>query len=306
MHLRELEPGEEPLLLDLLDGWPFRDGRLGREVFRRYLEDDPAYQPANVLVAEHARRLVSGVQIFPRTLRTARGEASCGGIGSVFTAPEHRHRGIASELLRRAIQAMEERGMALSLLLAARIRWYSALGWRELSSTEVLLEPTGTEITASGRVLTGEQDLEQVAAIAAVYGAQRAGSVARDHAGWETSLRLAGDPDETFLVSGPGRTIDAYLRLAQLDGAWRALEWGCVPQRRALLAELLLANARERVVLPPLRDDELESELRARRARLHRRPAGASWMVRPLTMSETEVAAVLPADRFSFWPADRF
>jgi hypothetical protein len=79
-----------------------------------------------------------------------------------------------------------------------------------------------------------------------------------------------------------------------------------VPQRRALLAELLLANARERVVLPPLRDDELESELRARRARLHRRPAGASWMVRPLTMSETEVAAALPADRFSFWPADRF
>ncbi|HVS65503.1 MAG TPA: GNAT family N-acetyltransferase [Thermoanaerobaculia bacterium] len=308
MRCRELEPGEEERLLDLLDGWPFRDGRRGKDFFRRYLEDDPAYEPRNVLVAENGGELISCVQIFPRIVRTATGPRSCGGIGSVFTRPAHRRSGTASELLRFAISAMRSRGMALSLLVAGPIGLYTRLGWRELDGSEVLVEADRRELglLGIGRPLADAGDLERVAEIAAFYSEHRLGTVVRDEISWRASLRLAGDPDEELVVAGPGRGVEAYLRLAALDGAWRALEWGCASNQHGLLAELMISHSRGALVLPTIHDEVLESELRAHGAGLRARQGDGTWMLRGVTMSQSEATAALPVERFAFWPADRF
>lgn len=307
MRLRELESGEEARLLDLLDGWPFSDGRRGRDFFRRYLEDDPAYRARNVWVAASDAQLVACVQVFPRFVRTTVGNVECGGIGSVFTRPAYRRSGLASDLLGRAVESIEARGMALSLLVASRVDWYSSLGWRELSSEEVLLEPGAGDRRQRGMGRPLEPtDLERVVEIAAVYGEERPGTVVRDAAAWTASLRLAGDPHEDFVVVGDGRDLVAYLRLARLDGAWRALEWGCRDGGHEALADLLLSRAGGGVVLPPIRDERLELELGARGAALRPRRAQASWMGRTVARTEPEVRRLLPPDRFAFWPADRF
>jgi predicted N-acetyltransferase YhbS len=304
VRCRELEPGEEERLLDLLDGWPFGDGRRGRDFFRRYLEHDPAYQPRNVLVAEAGGALVSCVQVFPRTVRTLAGPRACGGIGSVFTAPGHRRTGTASELLRRAIAAMQARGMELSLLVAARLEWYGALGWKPLSDVEVTVRAGSSAAADDGRELAVEVDLDAAIAIAAAYSATRLGSVVRDRAGWEASLRLAGDPDEELRVAPASGPVRAYLRLADLDGARRALEWGRTADGIDALADLVASQAGRGLVLPPLHDAELERALRARGCRLEARRTGVAWMARSL--GETPVPALLPAEHFAFWPADRF
>lgn len=132
-RLRTLRAGEIEALLELLDGWPFPDGQRGRDFFRRYIELDPVFEPRNVWVAEQGGELVSCVQIFPRRVRIGGEALPMGGIGSVFTRPEHRRRGVAGALLERVIEAMRERGMVLSYLLAERLRWYGQYGYRPWS-----------------------------------------------------------------------------------------------------------------------------------------------------------------------------
>ena len=121
MELRTLRRSEREPLLDLLDLWQMPDGWQGRNFFRRYLEDDPSFADENVWVAVDAGRLVSCVQIFPRPLCIGGKAVPAGGIGSVFTLPDHRRNGIAEALLNRAVEAMSRAGFEISLLFAARI-----------------------------------------------------------------------------------------------------------------------------------------------------------------------------------------
>jgi GNAT superfamily N-acetyltransferase len=303
MHLRTLAPGEEERFLDLLDGWPFADERRGSELFRRYVELDPTFEPRNVWIAEVEGELASCLQIFPRVIRTTTGPLACGGIGSVFTRPQHRRTGIASDLLRRAIVAMEERRLSLSLLVASRLRWYQSLGWSVLRDTERWVTAPAAP-RRDLRAMEPERDLDAVREIAAVYCADRVGVVVRDRVAWAASLRLAGDPDEEFLVAPAAGDVRAYLRVAELDGARRALAWGRTADGLEALVDLILSQAGSGLVLPAWFDDSLYVALRARDAKIEARQAPASWMVRGLGGSDP--AALLPAARFAFWPADRF
>ena len=149
MQIRTLCGDEHEALLDLLDGWELPDGWRGRDFFRRYLEDDPGFADENVWLAEDAGRLVSCVQIFPRRLRLGSAAVSTGGIGSVFTRPEARGSGIASELLERAALAMRERGMLLSLLFSSRFHFYERVGWISWPGSRTLLRPHQARVQRS-------------------------------------------------------------------------------------------------------------------------------------------------------------
>ena len=129
MEIRTLEPGERDAVLQLLDRWEMPDGWRGYDFFARYMECDPSFSEENFWVAEEGGRLVSCVQIFPRPLRLSEGVVPLGGIGSVFTDPEHRSGGRARAVIARAEEAMRERGMALGLLFTERITFYAQFGW---------------------------------------------------------------------------------------------------------------------------------------------------------------------------------
>ena len=99
MYVRPLRHDEREPLLDLLDGWEQADGWSARTFFARYFDEDPTPEQ-NFVVAEDEGRLVSCVQIFPQRIRIAGVPVSMGGVGTVYTAPQARGRGIASAVLR--------------------------------------------------------------------------------------------------------------------------------------------------------------------------------------------------------------
>lgn len=336
IEVRTLRAGEEEELLRLLDAWPFRDGRRGREFFRRYLTLDPAYRPDNVWVAEQRDELVGCAQIFPRLLRLAGERVPSGGIGSVFTRPDHRGRGVASGILRRAARAMQERGMELSLLHGNLHEWYRSLGWRPWGGEphQMTLGDRRAGLIGSLDVVRFDADEHRslAAALAELYSRDRHGTVWRDAEGWSASLALAGDPLEEFLLAGrpddPEPTV--FLRGAYLSGAWRMLEWARRPDRARELARLMVSTQSalglERVFLPPLQDPELGLELERFGARLAAAPAPPGeqapvWMLRCLAPEALArrlrleraprdgwqlLEEVLPPASFHFWPADRF
>ncbi len=338
-RLRVLRAGEIEALLDLLDGWPFPDGQSGRIFFRRYIELDPAFEPRNVWVAEQGGELVSCVQIFPRRVRV-RGEAlPMGGIGSVFTRPDHRRRGVAGALLERVIDAMRERGMVLSYLLAERLRWYGQYGYRPWSrGWRTLHWPgAGGSLAGGARRYDPAADAGELERLWSIYaggaaGAPLDGIVDRGSPeDWQGSFRLAGTPEEDIWLADGGSRRAAYLRVADFDGRLRVLEWGREGDGAPALCELLAAamtgRGVEAIRMPLVRDEALEGSLAAAGTRIDTGPAWnevppdatppATWMVRSLdddalarrlnTANTGDLLArFLPPARFAFWEADRF
>ena len=338
-RLRVLRDDEIEVLLDLLDGWPFPDGQRGRNFFRRYVELDPAFEPRNVWVAEQGGKLVSCVQIFPRRVRIGGKVLPMGGIGSVFTRPDSRRQGVAGALLERTIDAMRERGMVLSYLLAERLRWYGQYGYRPWSRGWRTLHWSQVDGSLPRDVrrydpLADAGELERLWSVYAggAAGARLNGIVDRGSAeDWQSSFRLAGTPEEDIWVADGGSRRAAYLRVADFSGRLRVLEWGrerdAAPALCGLLAAAMTGRSVESIRMPLIRDETLEGLLGAAGTRIDARPAWdelppeatppATWMVRSLddeafarrlsTANEGDLLArFLPPERFALWEADRF
>ena len=337
-QLRVLRGSEIEALLDLLDGWPFPDGERGRDFFRRYIELDPAFEPRNVWAAERGGDLVSCVQIFPRQVRVGGRSLPMGGVGSVFTRPDCRRRGLAGALLERMIEAMRERGMVLSYLLAERLKWYGLYGYRPWSRgwrTLHWADRSGSAVPGVRRYdpATDCAGLERLWSVYAegAAGAPLDGIVHRDAGDWRGSFQLAGNPDEDIRVADNGSGLNAYIRVADIGGRLRVLEWGRERDAAQALCELVAAAMAGRGVqsirLPLIRDEALEAAFADAGARIETQPAWdelppearppATWMVRSLddaalagflgVPQEGDVLArCLPPERFAFWEADRF
>ena len=338
-QFRALRADEIEALLDLLDGWPFPDGQRGRDFFRRYIELDPAFEPRNVWVAVQGGELVSCVQILPRRVRIRGQVLPMGGIGSVFTRPDSRRLGLAGRLLELAIEAMRERGMVLSYLLAERLKWYGEYGYRPWSrGVRVLHWPPAGARAPDSRVrrFDAKRHREQVERLWQRYaggagGARLDGIVHRDAEGWRGSFQLAGNPEEDVWIAEERGAVCAYLRVADFGGLLRVLEWGRGSDAAPALVDLLVAASADRgersIRLPLIRDEGLERTLAATGARTETRPAWdevppdstppATWMVQCLDdealarrlglKNEGDLLArCLPPERFAFWEADRF
>jgi hypothetical protein len=244
----------------------------------------------------------------------------CGGVGSVFTRPEARERGLAEELLARAVEAMRARGFALSLLFAARTAWYTKLGWEAWRGERALAALDAAP--AAGEPFDASRDLPAVRRIHAEYSRGRPGSVVRDEALWQASLCNAGNPGEAFVVARRAGAVVAYARSTEMSGVRVVLEWGREADAASDLAALLAAKARPRAVLPHPRGDAALAEALTRAgARLHALPdptpmlrcLDAAALARHTGSSRLRDEAphaflrrLLPPDAFAFWPADRF
>lgn len=342
MKLRTLLAAEREPLLALLDGWELEDGWRGRDFFRRYLELDARFADENVWVAEDSDRLIGCVQIFPREVRIGSAAVPLGGIGTVFTKPGTRGRGVARALLARAVAAMRDRGMELSLLFAGPIELYTRLGWHSWGTRAVYRRPDAHEPFATGTIVEpfeAGRDLGPVAALHTAYSGRLDGTAIRDATAWQTSLQLAGNPGEEFWVARRDGRICAYARATRLYGFLFLLEFGRAADASGPLADVLVRvmTAREPDPFAPagkesaefrsaatgchIDDPELVAALDARGVRVTRledrgamlRCLDGPALARRLGLT-TEAAdessdflqRVLPPQHFAFWPADRF
>ena len=327
MEIRILRSGEREHVLDLLDCWELPDGWRGRDFFRRYMEQDPSYHDENFWVAEDGGRFVCCVQIFPRALRVGSGVAPLGGIGSVFTHPDARSSGTASAVLRRAEEAMRERGMCVGMLFTGRTGFYERLGWLAWPLANALYikqsDPPPPDSHLELEAFDPVADLQGVKALHARYSTGRAGTLARDDAGWEGSLRLAGNPDEDFRVVRRDGVVVGYARFISLEKHPILAEFGRSADDADALASLLATVFAELggAYGPALADPELEQALAARGVEV-RSMGDPNAMLRCLDAKALCTASgvapisgesdrdllqrLLPAERTLFWPSDRF
>ena len=232
MDVRAARHNERDEVLDLLALW-YND----REFFARYNQLDPTFRDELCLVARDGGRLVSTVQIFDRAINLDGHSVPMGGIGSVFTLEEYRHKGVASALMRLAVDTMLREGFEVSLLFAERLTFYNQFGWREIERKfSVLAGAAG--IDAPDRFVIDSfepaRDLREIAAIHRAYSGRFNVTAVRDDAAWRASLKFAGnqplDPgegsEEYFVVCRDGERIAAYARVTRFHGVSMVMEYG--------------------------------------------------------------------------------
>jgi predicted N-acetyltransferase YhbS len=190
MEVRGAHRSERDEVLDLLAQW-YND----REFFARYNLNDSTFRDALCIVARDGGRLVSTVQIFARAINLAGQSVPMGGIGSVFTLEEYRHKGVASALMRLAVETMTREGFEVSLLFAERLTFYNQFGWREIE------RELDSDAWASNLKFAGNQPL---------------------HPG-EGS-------EEYFIVTRDGERIAAYARITRFHGVTMVMEFGYMPE----------------------------------------------------------------------------
>jgi predicted N-acetyltransferase YhbS len=241
LDFRTIQPHERGAVLDLLADW-LED----RAFFARYFEHDPSFRDDLCFVAVDGGRIVSTLQVFRKRLRLLGATVEIAGVGNVFTAADHRDRGLASELITRASAAMEEHEFDLSLLFATRILFYGRFGWqshpRELTFIEAAAGESGRQERPPSFVREFRAaDLPAVMGIYDGYNAGRDGATVRDTAYWQGQLRYAGNPHEDFVVATDKGSVVAYARGTTLYGVYVIMEHGHLPGHEEALTQLVRA-----------------------------------------------------------------
>jgi predicted N-acetyltransferase YhbS len=234
MEFRPARRSERDAVLDLLALW-YND----REFFARYNHNDATFRDELCLVALDAGSIVATVQIFDRKINLAGKAVPMGGIGSVFTRDDYRHKRIASELMKLAIATMEREGFEVSLLFAERVTFYNQFGWKEQTRNfSLLANPTGLRTRDyTFDVFEVERDLRDVMRIHREYSGRFDVTAIRDEADWRANLQFAGnspaDPvggcEEDFVVARHGADIVAYARATRFHGVPMVMEYGYAP-----------------------------------------------------------------------------
>jgi len=232
MEVRSAHHGERDQVLDLLAGW-----HNDREFFARYNHNDSRFRDALCLVACDRGQLVSTVQIFNRAINLNGQSVPMGGIGSVFTLEEYRHKRVASALMRLAVDTMVREGFEVSLLFADRLTFYNQFGWREIERKLSILAGAPS-LNAPNRFVIDSfeiaRDLAEVAAIHRGYSGRFNVTAVRDDAAWRANLKFAGNQprypgegsEEYFVVCRDGGPVAAYARVTLLYGLSMVMEFG--------------------------------------------------------------------------------
>lgn len=235
MEIRAAQSSEREEVIELLGRWYNDRG----EFFARYNQNDPTFRDALCLVARDGGRLVSTVQIFDRAINLEGQSVPMGGIGSVFTLKEYRHKRVASALMRLSVETMIREGFEVSLLFAERLTFYNQFGWREVERNFSILAGAASLDVPDRFVVDSfetERDLAEVAQVHREYSGRFNVTAVRDDSAWRANLKFAGNQplhpgegsEEYFVVCRDGAQIAAYARVTRFHGVSMVMEYGHV------------------------------------------------------------------------------
>ncbi|MEM9174472.1 MAG: GNAT family N-acetyltransferase [Myxococcota bacterium] len=277
MEIRTLEAQERMKVAALLDGWRLAEGWSAGDRFRQQAEWDPTWHDENVFVGVERGEIVATGTIVPRHLKILGHVVPTGGIGNLYTDPAMRERGVATELLDRACEAMRARGLELAIAFPgappATPAFFEKRGWFGWGGQQTILRVDPDAPTRAGEdaaeiavapVEPGDaRALQSVKSIHVAYAASRSGTVVRDDALWQACLQLTTAPREEFLIARRGGLTVAYARASIVDDVLTITELGRFEDGADALARLighLLSPRDDDPLAPSGRGDRAASE----------------------------------------------
>lgn len=187
---KDLEMEEIIDFLSKIFGPNYHDASAIKEAI---FDTEPSISPGNFILARSAKReLIGLVRIVERNIIIDREVIAAGFISSVGVKPEWRRQGIASNLIKKAIEVMISRGMDISLVYGRRAvdGFYSRFGYYGIGRYVDLeiISPSPCSKFFIGAIPFKKENLEICMKLyGETYGCLT-GSVLREHAVWKFLL----------------------------------------------------------------------------------------------------------------------
>jgi predicted N-acetyltransferase YhbS len=203
------------------------------EYFEAHLRADPDVDFSSIFAAFDASVMIATARIHWRRVTFAGRIETVAGIGEVATLSQYRGQGIATRLLRRCIQTMDERGVRISALhtrSAAPV--YAKLGWEAIVLPWVEIDCPSVAAAAPSVERADIADLHTRRMLAALHNAAPVlpGVLWRSNAFWDTWLPAAcavagchvfvARRDDIIVAYVALRVAESAVRMA--DCGWRA------------------------------------------------------------------------------------
>lgn len=210
-----------------------------REYFERHMFKDLTITPSDTRILLKNGKIVSSVQVFPRSIYLNGRAINMGGIGNVATHPEERGHGYAGMVLSDAIKYMKEKGMMVSMLTTTINKYYEKFGFRTIKR-EVCVGSVGDPVPHNNvRKFDQQRDLNVVMQLYEKYNRTSAGPIARDLKYWESQLGFSDDERDLFFVYEFEGKVVAYVRSKRGNDRLKIMEYSFEEQNLELILALL-------------------------------------------------------------------
>lgn len=169
----------------------------------------PGFSFSNTRVACVDGKIVASINVQRRKVNLLGTTVYAGCIAEVHTLPEYRQLGIGSFLLKDAINFMEKRGDAISMLFTMRHSYYGREGWRVIPRAKYYLESDIAGFPVPKRYFVKEMSLKATAKIfQQLYknpSAEYEGCVVRDSEYWKIMPERSSTGNVICLVAFEGK-----------------------------------------------------------------------------------------------------
>ncbi|MGM9988212.1 MAG: enhanced intracellular survival protein Eis [Bacillaceae bacterium] len=192
----------------------FNEGQYD-EVFRNrfvnHYYQDPTASLERIFVAVDDGEIASTVRIFKREIFIEDTLLSMGGIGEVSTKPQYRGQGIASKLMKMAIEKMKEEHLEISLLGTGVPSFYEKLGWKSIIMYYHVHEVSKHEnFTYHIRKMDYEKDWKAIKELHDFYVRKINGSVNRNEdIYWQQWIKT--ENPQGWVVEDSNSQLEAYV-----------------------------------------------------------------------------------------------
>jgi predicted N-acetyltransferase YhbS len=278
-----------------------------KSFFDRQVENDPSLLPGHTRIFVENGKILSCVRVYFRKIHCQGETVLAGGIGDVGTDPEYRGRGFASMLMTNALEFVQKRGAAFSLLFTHINPYYMKFGYLTLPSLAVAFRIPSRTSHVPFRRAHFPKDLTRLERLYVRNNRERIGPVVRNRRYWISQLRFPRIQPNLVWVSEKGKTLACTIKGFVAEDRLKVIEFGFVPGEEERLFDLMAAMARfvgkDRIQILHMTEEQIPLFSQTSPDIF----PNSHIMIRPIVGAPLDtLRKIIQPNRFLFWEADCF
>ena len=210
-----------------------------REYFERHVLKDNTLDKKDTRILLIDGKIVSSVQVFPRTIYVQNEKIKIGGIGNVASLPAERGKGYAGLLIKDSLDYIIKKEFALSMLTTSINPYYEKFGFQTILRTIADINCSGGKKHKEISQFNMTNDLKDIINLYNSFNSGKIGTIVRDEKYWLSQLEFCGEDKDLFLVYKSKDEILGFIRAQRKETYISILEYAFQEKNKSVFAELI-------------------------------------------------------------------
>lgn len=209
-----------------------------KEYFERHVLKDRTLLPEDTRILLKEGRIVSSVQVFPRSIYLRGDKIDFGGIGNVATLPLQRGKGYAALVMQDSLDYIRRKNLPISLLTTTINKYYEKFGFQTVKRHVGLIDLPHPQEYSHIRIFDASIDLEKVIRLYDQYNTGSTGAIVRNRDYWMSQFSFCGEDKDLFLVYEERGDILGFVRADKKVDRVQVLEFASADHREEVVRKL--------------------------------------------------------------------